>query len=153
MPALKGLPRLAEVTRNMVLTAFGIGLAVFLVGFGVDAVLLTDARSVLYSDAVTGGLAALLAYVAIQQYQIRQQENAARLRMIAEVNHHVRNALSAILLSVHIRKDPELLKITESAVHRIDWVLTEVLSRYGKSADSAPYAEASLQESRKRDAG
>ncbi len=142
----------SESTRNLVLTAFGIGLAVFVVGFGLDALLLSDSRGILPSDAVTGGIAALLAYFAFHQYQSRQQENAARLHMVAEVNHHVRNALSAILLSVHIRRDPELLSITESAVRRIDWVLTEVLSRYGKDEDSLPAQKELPEWARKRDA-
>ena len=145
--------RLSEGRRKPTFTALAIGLAVFLVGFSLDAALLQEARGILYSDAVTGGMAALLAYLAVYQYQIRQQENAARLHIVAEVNHHVRNALSAILLSVHIRRDPELLSITESAVERIDWVLTEVLSRYGKNAESAPPQWKMPEQTKKQDAG
>jgi hypothetical protein len=143
-------PLHSESTRNLVLTAFGIGLAVFLVGFGLDRLLLSDSPALLSSDAVTGGIAALLAYFAVHQYQVRQKENAARLRVVAEVNHHVRNALSAILLSVHIRRDPELLNITESAVSRIDWVLTEVLSRYGINPESLPPHPEMPEQARKR---
>ena len=144
--------RLAEGRRALILTAFAIGLAVFLVGFGLDALLISDSRGVLSSDAVTGGIAALLAYLAVHQYQVRQKENAARLHVVAEVNHHVRNALSAILLSVHIRRDPELLNITESAVERIDWVLTEVLSRYGQDEHFLPLPREMPERAKKRDA-
>jgi hypothetical protein len=138
--------------RSLILTAFGIGLAVFLVGFGLDELLLSESRGILSSDAVTGGIAALLAYFAVHQHQVRQKENAARLQVVAEVNHHVRNALSAILLSVHVRRDPELLSITESAVARIDWVLSEVLSRYGRDTDSMPPQQELAEWVKKRDA-
>jgi hypothetical protein len=144
--------RLSEGRRALILTAFAIGLAVFLVGFGLDALLISDSRGILSSDAVTGGIAALLAYLAVHQYQVRQKENAARLHVVAEVNHHVRNALSAILLSVHIRRDPELLNITESAVERIDWVLTEVLSRYGQDEHFLPPPREMPERAKKRDA-
>jgi hypothetical protein len=46
---------------------------------------------------------------------------------VAEVNHHVRNALTSVLYSVHLNRDPELMKITQDAVARVDWVLREVL--------------------------
>jgi hypothetical protein len=129
-------PLLPDSRRHLVLTALAIGFTVFLVGFVLDAIFLSDSRGILLSDAVTGCLASLMAYVAVHQWQVRQQEHTASLRVVAEVNHHVRNALSAILLSVHIRRDPELLSITETAVNRVDWVLTEVLSSYGKGSGS-----------------
>ncbi len=47
--------------------------------------------------------------------------------MAADVNHHVRNALTTVLYSVHVKRDPELIQVTQEAVNRIDWTLREVL--------------------------
>ncbi len=120
------------------LVALGIGLVVFIVGVLIDWWLIADRRNLLYSDAYTGFVAAVLSYVTIRYYYARQREAARQMQMIAEVNHHVRNALSVITLSVHVRQDPELSAITQSAVERIDWVLREVLP-----ADGAPESDRS----------
>jgi len=72
-------------------------------------------------------IAALLSLVALRYYHARQRDVVRRMQIIADANHHVRNALYTITLSVHVRNDPELTTITQSAVERIEWVLREVL--------------------------
>ena len=46
--------------------------------------------------------------------------------MIAEMNHHVRNALQAIALSPYAEKSQQIQLIDESA-QRIQWALREIL--------------------------
>jgi hypothetical protein len=99
----------------------------FIAGNLVDDFLMGETRQVLFSDVLTSLITGILAFFAARYYDIRRRAIAERLRITAEVNHHVRNALTGIFYSVEARKDPELLQITQEAVERIDWVLREVL--------------------------
>lgn len=107
--------------------ALGIGIAVFAFGYLIDWWLMPGRRELLYSDAYTGLIAALLSLVTLRYYRARQRDAIRRMQIIADANHHVRNALYTITLSVHVKNDPELTSITKSAVERIEWVLREVL--------------------------
>ena len=124
-------------------TAFLTAVVVFAAGIVVDEWLGIGNREVLYSDVFTAVVAGVLAYIAGRYYAHARQADQTRLRMIAEVNHHVRNALTSVLYSVHLNRDPELMRITQDAVARIDWALREVLTETGKAAQFAtPEVEA-----------
>ena len=59
---------------------------------------------------------------------IERRENvAARLKMIADINHHIRNALQSIQLSAYSTKDQQAISDISEAVERIQWALREVL--------------------------
>ena len=49
------------------------------------------------------------------------------MEIAAEVNHHIRNALTAIVFSASVESDPALQLTLKEATERIDWVLTTVL--------------------------
>ncbi len=100
--------------------AFGAGILVDL-AFGIEN------RPILYSDVFTGFVAALLAFTVARYYERLRRSDAERLRVAADVNHHVRNALTTVLYSVHVKRDPELIEVTQDAVNRIDWTLREIL--------------------------
>ena len=106
-----------------VLVGGGASLAGILVdvGFGIEN------RPILYSDILTGFIAALLAFFIARYYERLRQSDTERLRVAADVNHQVRNALTTVLYSVHVKCDPELIQVTQDAVNRIDWILREVL--------------------------
>jgi hypothetical protein len=53
----------------------------------------------------------------------------ARMQVIAEMNHHIRNALSPISLSLDATEDQQLERVISEAVDRIDWALREILPR------------------------
>src|ERR1035437_9621005 len=49
-------------------------------------------------DAIlTGGLAAALVWVLLAAVRVRQKQVQQQLRVVANLNHHLRNALSVIL--------------------------------------------------------
>ncbi len=100
--------------------AFGAGILLDL-AFGIEN------RPILYSDVFTGVVAALLAFLVARYYERLRRSDAERLRVAADVNHHVRNALTTVLYSVHVKRDPELIQVTQDAVNSIDWTLREVL--------------------------
>jgi hypothetical protein len=106
-----------------------IGLAAFGTGILLDVALGVENRSILYSDVFTGVVAALLSLMMARYYEKLRVADSERLRVAADVNHHVRNALATVLYSVHVNHDPELIRVTQDAVDRIDWTLREILWR------------------------
>src|SRR6202167_1987926 len=52
-----------------------------------------------------------------------------RMQVIAEMNHHIRNALTSISLSVYVTENQQLIRVISEGVERIDWALREVLPR------------------------
>ena len=111
----------------------GLGMfgAVFLVEHGlVDAGILGSGTIL---DDVLLGLVASLGFF----FLLRHLDTARELRrrqhyafVIAELNHHIRNALQVIVsrADIAIHGLPELEDIAD-AVNRIDWALREVLPR------------------------
>lgn len=104
-----------------------VGAGAFGAGILLDFVFGIENRRLLYSDIFMAFVAALMAFFVARYYERLRQSDRDRLRMAADVNHHVRNALATVLYSVHLKRDPELNQVTQDAVNRIDWVLREVL--------------------------
>lgn len=86
-------------------------------------------------------------------YQIARNEKAKRefmhdsVRTVAELNHHIRNALQVIRYAGGSKsaQDATQLQLINEAVARIEWALRAVLPRYpqGSSADPAVESNAS----------
>ena len=70
-------------------------------------------------------LIAKLAQISRRQHQL----TAARMQVVAEMNHHIRNALTAISLSADVTEDQHLIRVISEGVDRIDWALREILPR------------------------
>ncbi|MGA7292548.1 MAG: hypothetical protein WBW53_02975 [Terriglobales bacterium] len=70
-------------------------------------------------------LVARLAYVSRRQRRLTE----ARMQVISEMNHHIRNALTPISLSADITENKELVRMISEGVDRIDWALREILPR------------------------
>lgn len=122
--------RSAALTRPLWLRYFfslAVGGGAVGAGICVDLAFGIGNRPILYSDVLMGMVAALLAFAVSTYYERLRQLHAERLRVAADVNHHVRNALTMVLYSVHVTRDPELIGVTRDAVDRIDRVLREVL--------------------------
>ena len=69
----------------------------------------------------------------------RQRAIDARLRMVAEMNHEVRNALNLIQLSAHVTHNRQSIENISSAVERIQRTLREVL---GERSEQDPQTTA-----------
>ncbi|HTW57264.1 MAG TPA: hypothetical protein VMD99_03935 [Terriglobales bacterium] len=83
--------------------------------------LLAEALSAL----IVSGLVAKLAATNRRQ----QRLTMARMQVIAEMNHHIRNALAPISLSVDTIENQQLIRLISQGVDRIDWALREILPR------------------------
>jgi signal transduction histidine kinase len=88
---------------------------------------------------IVGGLAAFL----MRSVTTLRETTIARLQVIAEMNHHIRNALAAISLSAYVIEDQQAVRFISEAVNRIEWALREILPR-DKPAPNAKYAQPSL---------
>ena len=109
-----------------------VGVGEFAAGIVLDLRFGIENRTILYSDVFTGIVAGVLAFFLVRYYERLRRSDAERLHVAAEVNHHVRNALTTVLYSVHVKRDPELIQVTQDAVDRIDWALREVLWETGQ---------------------
>ena len=67
-----------------------------------------------------------------------------RLRTIAEMNHHVRNALEVITNSAYLQQEDKLRRVLCESSERIEWALREVLP--GNERRYWPEAKAGGQE-------
>jgi hypothetical protein len=49
------------------------------------------------------------------------------MHVIAEMNHHVRNALQPIMYSPYLKEQAEQVRTIQEGTRRIEWALREVL--------------------------
>lgn len=92
---------------------------------------------------VVAGLFAVIVCLAIQlkQEEVHYRAAMERVAIIAEVNHHVRNAVFPLCLAAQRTGDPQSIRMANEAVEKINLALkdatTDALSRrieYGESA-------------------
>jgi len=119
-------------TPRVIVVSVAVGLVSFLVTELMHRLLVPDlgrhgerllAEGV--SAVVVAGLTAGFMDVANQ----RQEAALLRMQVISEMNHHIRNALSAISLTADSIQSQECVQVISESVDRIEWTLREVLPR------------------------
>jgi hypothetical protein len=111
---------------RIVLLAVAVGLLFGVCGVGLDR-LVHHASGIYASDLYTCVIASIFSYLLMIYEKRRRMILARRMAIAAEVNHHIRNALTAIIYSTSVRRDPSLEATLKDATDRIDWVLNTVL--------------------------
>ena len=86
---------------------------------------------ILLSSFIVGLVAAALVYFLSVRERQRRAYVDCRLRVIAEMNHHIRNALQVI--TFYSRKGEKQEVGVIEAVERIQWALREVLPQLPES--------------------
>ena len=119
--------------------SFALGFGIFLLGVVLRTLLdrwNVGGVTALIDDLLTGILAGLLVFA----YE-RHQHKAIldRMRMIADMNHHVRNALQPIVYSPFLKEQAEQVRMIQEGTKRIEWALKEVLT--GESTAEAPNSD------------
>jgi hypothetical protein len=118
--------------RRTLLTAVAITVLVFVVSSAADLILLYEhapaRRTVEVSDGIASIIIGLLSYRLLVIQRQRREELRKRVETIADMNHHVRNALQVISLASHGKSQEEIATIRES-VSRIQWALRELLPK------------------------
>jgi len=124
-----------------VLSVFFFVVVVSAVGFGFDQLLVWEGVSsmgvMLLSNILTGVVAGLLFLQNRLRAEDRQKLLEHRLAKVAEMNHHVRNALQVVSFYRHQISDPEAGRLLQESIRRIEWTLEEVLPR-GWNINGAP---------------
>lgn len=82
-----------------------------------------------FSNAITGVVAGALYVESRLREWDKQQVLEERLQKIADMNHHVRNALAVVQFYGTQRGDHLATEAVAEAVKRIEWTLREVLPR------------------------
>lgn len=107
-------------------------LAIFFVSSTADLFLLheheTPRMTIELSDGISASVIGVLCYWLVRLQQERRQQLRHKLEVIADMNHHVRNALQVISLTSHGKTKEEIAAIRES-VSRIQWALKELLPK------------------------
>jgi hypothetical protein len=116
----------AFLDARIVVSALVVGLLFGVFGVGLDR-LVHHASRIYASDLYTCIIASIFSYLLMLYEKRRRMILARRMAIAAEVNHHIRNALSAIIYSTSVRRDQPLQATLKDATDRIDWVLTTVL--------------------------
>ena len=108
-------------------TSFLLGFGIFLLGVLLENMLdrfaIKGVSAVL--DDLLIGIAAGLLVLAYERH--RHSAMLRQMRVIAEMNHHVRNALQPILYSPYLKEQAEQIRIVQEGIDRIQWALKEVL--------------------------
>jgi hypothetical protein len=116
----------ALINARIFFLAVVVGVMIAGCGFGVDHLVHRTSR--LYaSDLYTFIVACLLSYALMMYEKRRRVVLERRMMVVAEVNHHIRNALTAVVFTASVQNDPALQAVLEDATARINWVLTTVL--------------------------
>ena len=115
--------------------SFLLGFGAFMLGTLLDIAFrkfsITGAAA-LIDDLLVGIAAGLVVFAYEQQ---RYRDLTRKLAVITSMNHHVRNALQAILYSSYDSESTEHVKVIEDSVNRIQWALNEVLAGDGDADD------------------
>jgi hypothetical protein len=92
------------------------------------------APMLMFSSMVTGIVAGGLFYQLARHEKAQREAMRARMITIAEMNHHIRNALQVIRGLSAFPPDPshkdEQIQLINESVERVEWALREVLPKY-----------------------
>jgi signal transduction histidine kinase len=121
-----------NVSPRVKLWSIAVGLVCFVVTDFMHYILVPDLgrrRERLLAEFISALVVALLA--AKLMSALNQLRAAALLRMqvISEMNHHIRNALTAISLTADSIQNQQSIGVISESVDRIEWALREILIR------------------------
>lgn len=98
----------------------------------------------LVSNSLTGLFAGSLVFQMAREAKASRDLVRERMRTIAELNHHIRNALQVIKFWGAQQRpalDAMQLQLINDSVDRIEWALREVLPRYPLDGSTVPQYE------------
>jgi len=113
------------------------GIAVLAAGMAVDLALLGHERRIIIPSLIANSVAGLVAIIAGLTFQLNQEERHFRFATekavaMAELNHHVRNAVFPVFLAVQRFNDPESSRLANEALSRLDIALRDAaVDAYG----------------------
>jgi hypothetical protein len=110
-----------------------IALLICAIGYGFDRLLLKEGVPrfdvLLLANLLTGLVAAALFLQARSRIREKERLLEQKLETIAEMNHHVRNALQVVAYYGYQHDDEKAGTLINDSIARIEWTLKEVLPR------------------------
>ena len=100
---------------------------VFWLGVGSDRLLTKLSPNELFQFADHFIIAVVLGCVVLLYERRRRRYLETRLKVIGEMNHHVRNALQVLSYTAMRQEDEKNRTMMRESVTRIDWALREIL--------------------------
>lgn len=131
------LPAGSRWFRHGILLSLVVAIVVSVLGVIFDHILVKEGLPRLGMMIISNGLTGVFAGGLFLQLAREEKANReliqSRMKTIAELNHHIRNALQVIkFLGGQQRSglDAMQLQLINDSVNRIEWALREVLPRY-----------------------
>jgi hypothetical protein len=131
------LPAESLWSRRSGLLALLVVVIVSLTGIVLDRLLLKEGlprlEMLVFSNGLTGLFAGGMFWQMAREAKASRELVAERMKTIAELNHHIRNALQVIKFLGGQKRtglDAVQLQLINDSVNRIEWALREVLPRY-----------------------
>jgi hypothetical protein len=114
-------------------------LVLFGITYATDALLyylrIAAAETILDDAAIALAGAAVLVFFLVQSHKNQIVARAKeRAIIVAEVNHHIRNAMTPLVLVMASQDTGERLRILDMATDRLDHVLTDLLPTVGSTS-------------------
>jgi len=131
-------------SRRTGLLSLLVAVIVSLIGVVLDRLLLKEGiprlDMLIFSNGLTGLFAGGLFYQMAREARASRALVEERMKTIAELNHHIRNALQVIKFLGGQRSglDAVQLQLINDSADRIEWALREVLPRYSVGAVPVP---------------
>jgi hypothetical protein len=127
-------PLLPQLPGKPISSAIICGFAVAIASLGLDHLLLDYSHlppnaAIFLSDLLAGIIAGALFYQLMVLSIAERRGVAERLEIIAETNHHIRNALQIIKFNAHTGASERSIEEMQAAIDRIHWSLLELLPR------------------------
>ena len=121
----------------------------FAVSYAADVILdylKVPAAATTANNVVIGILGAVIVLIFLRNRHEREVMERAKERaiIVAEMNHHIRNAMTPLVLGVSSDDLHERLRTLDQATDRVDHVLTELLPTVGSAAKPRFFNEPAL---------
>ena len=142
------LPVESSWSRHSSLLSLLVAVVVSLIGVVLDRLLLKEGiprlDMLIFSNGLTGLFAGGLFFQMAREAKASRALVEERMKTIAELNHHIRNALQVIKFLGGQRSglDAVQLQLINDSADRIEWALREVLPRYSVGAVPVPEEDA-----------
>ena len=131
-------------TRHYGLLSFLIAAGVSAYGIAQDLFLAREGvprwGTMLLSNVITGVIAGILFHQFARSEKTRRELVRERMQTVAELNHHIRNALQVIRFWGEQQRsalDAMQLQLITESVNRIEWALREILPKYPEDSSAA----------------
>jgi hypothetical protein len=120
-------------TAQVVAVAVVFGLCIWALNAGLDLLWAMYNELTVIPMATVDALVAIVSAFVLLKLMFAQRayhrKVVKQLETIAEMNHHIRNALEEIELTAHVSNNPPLIGNIHGAVKRIEWALREALPK------------------------